>query len=209
MPTMLLPSTLAMELLHSTQAMLPQTLRALAVPRMTAMQPQPQRIAMAHPPWTLDTELLLQATRDPQLQLLLPMRSLRLITITRTSRCQLILVRVPVPDSQTMLPQSLLIPLMLPVLPTVHHLPLRKSTMTHLAKLTTRRTCCQRTTMGFTTTDQLARTTRPLRQRTATEPQLRQGTGHQRQLQNLRLVATVTLRPIFCQNISSPRSHSV
>merc|ERR1740123_2977351 len=45
-----------------TPVMLPQILKALAVLRMTATQPRPQRIAMAHPPWTLDTELLRQAT---------------------------------------------------------------------------------------------------------------------------------------------------
>ena len=65
--TMHPPSTLAMELLRSTQATLPQTLRALAVPLTTAMQPQPQRITMARLPWTQDTELLL----DRALRLLL------------------------------------------------------------------------------------------------------------------------------------------
>ena len=132
MPTTLQPSTQATEPHHWTQAMLLQTLKALAVLQTTATQPRPQRIAMAHPPWTLDTELLHQATRDPRLQPLLPMRNLPLITTTRRSHWQPILVQVPLLVSQTMSPPSLLIPLMLPVLLTVHHLLLRrKSTMKH------------------------------------------------------------------------------
>merc|ERR1719291_264525 len=55
-----------MEPHHWTQAMLLQTLKALAVLQTTATQPRPQRIAMAHPRWTLDTELLHQATRAPR-----------------------------------------------------------------------------------------------------------------------------------------------
>merc|ERR550517_1514452 len=74
-----------MEPHHWTQATLLQTLKGLAVLRMTATQPRPQRIATAPLPWTLDTELLRQATKDPRLQPLLPTRSLSLITTTRRS----------------------------------------------------------------------------------------------------------------------------
>ena len=132
MLTILQPSTQAMEPHHWTQATLLQTLKGLAVLRMTATQTRPQRIATAPLPWTLDTELLRQATKDPRLQPLLPTRSLSLITTTRRSLWQPILVQAPVPVSQTMLPPSLLIPLMLPVLPTVHHhLLRRRRTMKH------------------------------------------------------------------------------
>merc|ERR1719266_1117781 len=167
---------------------------------------------MARLPWTLDTELLLQPTRDPPLQLLLFMRSLlRLITIMMRSHFRHILVQAPVPVSQTTSPPSLLIPLMQPEPLMVLHLLLRRrSTTTHSDKPIMRMTCCRRTTTGFTATDQLARTTWPPVPPTATVPQLRQSTEHQRLMMlSLRLAATVIPKLTSCRNISSQRSHSV
>merc|ERR550517_1085988 len=91
--------------------------------------------------------------------------------------------------------------------------------MTHLVRRTTKKMSYHRITTGCTLMDQLGRTTQLPRPQIATELHQTQATEHQRRAMGLQsppllplsrpLVATVTLRLISCQSISSQRSHSV